>query len=122
MRRSSLERLKTPPIQSPPLLGGRDFVANALAYGKSEKAAECLRKDRGPLLALYDFPAQHWKHLRTSDEIDKQFLRQRATNPIENTFATLRHRATRSKGCLSNRTALASVQAGRRCAQDLASP
>ena len=48
-------------------------------YGvKYEKAAECLKKDRGPLLAFYDFPAEHWKHLRTSDEIDKQFLRQRA--------------------------------------------
>ena len=46
--------------------------------GKDEKAAECLKKDRGPLLAFYDFPAEHWKHLRTSDEIDKQFLRQRA--------------------------------------------
>ncbi len=46
--------------------------------GKDEKAAECLKKDRGPLLAFYDFPAEHWKHLRTSDEINKQFLRQRA--------------------------------------------
>ena len=45
---------------------------------------------------LYDFPAEHWKHLRTS-------------NPIESTFATVRHRTTRSKGCLSNRTALAMV-------------
>ena len=66
-------------------------------YGvKYEKAAECLKKDRGPLLAFYDFPAEHWKHLRTS-------------NPIESTFATVRHRTTRSKGCLSNKTALAMV-------------
>ena len=42
------------------------------------------------------FPAEHWKHLRT-------------TNPIESTFATVRHRTIRSKGCLSNRTALAMV-------------
>ena len=63
---------------------------------KYEKAAECLSKDRDALLAFYDFPAEHWKHLRT-------------TNPIESTFATVRHRTIRSKGCLSNRTALAMV-------------
>ena len=63
---------------------------------KYEKTAECLKKDRDPLLAFYDFPAEHWKHLRTS-------------NPIESTFATVRHRTIRSKGCLSNRTALAMV-------------
>ena len=48
------------------------------------------------LLAFYDFPAEHWVHIRT-------------TNPIESTFATVRHRTIRSKGCLSNRTALAMV-------------
>src|ERR1700719_3296777 len=48
------------------------------------------------MLTFYDFPAEHWKYLRT-------------TNPIENTFATVRHRTIRSKGCLSNRTALAMV-------------
>jgi putative transposase len=48
------------------------------------------------LVTFYDFPAEHWKHLRT-------------TNPIESTFATVRHRTVRSKGCLSNRTALAMV-------------
>jgi putative transposase len=63
---------------------------------KYAKAAECLNKDRDTLLAFYDFPAEHWKHLRT-------------TNPIESTFATVRHRTIRSKGCLSNRTALAMV-------------
>ncbi len=63
---------------------------------KYEKAAECLAKDRDTLLAFYDFPAEHWKHLRT-------------TNPIESTFATVRHRTVRSKGCLSNKTALAMV-------------
>ena len=63
---------------------------------KYEKAAESLRKDRDTLLAFYDFPAEHWKHLRT-------------TNPIESTFATVRHRTIRSKGCLSNKTALAMV-------------
>jgi putative transposase len=63
---------------------------------KYEKAAECLNKDRDALLTFYDFPAEHWKHLRT-------------TNPIESTFATVRHRTRWSKGCLSNRTALAMV-------------
>ena len=63
---------------------------------KYDKAAECLEKDREALLAFYDFPAEHWKHLRT-------------TNPIESTFATVRHRTIRSKGCLSNKTARAMV-------------
>ena len=63
---------------------------------KYDKAAACLVKDRATMLAFYDFPAEHWKHLRT-------------TNPIESTFATVRHRTVRSKGCLSNKTALAMV-------------
>jgi transposase-like protein len=63
---------------------------------KYEKAAECVAKDRDALLAFYDLPAEHWKHLRT-------------TNPIESAFATVRHRTTRSKGCLSNKTALAMI-------------
>jgi putative transposase len=63
---------------------------------KYDKAVECLTKDRVALLAFYDFPAEHWKHLRT-------------TNPIESSFATVRHRTVRSKGCLSNKTALAMI-------------
>ena len=63
---------------------------------KYDKAVECLIKDRDALLAFYDFPAEHWKHLRT-------------TNVIESSFATVRHRTVRSKGCLSNRTALAMI-------------
>ena len=58
---------------------------------KYDKAVDCLSKDRTTLLAFYDFPAEHWKHLRTS-------------NPIESSFATVRHRTVRSKGCLSNKT------------------
>ena len=76
-----------------------DVAFNAFIEGykvKYDKAAECLEKDREALLAFYDFPAEHWKHLRT-------------TNPIESTFATVRHRTIRSKGCLSNKTALAMV-------------
>jgi transposase-like protein len=63
---------------------------------KYEKAVECLAKDRDALLAFYDFPAEHWKHLRT-------------TNVIESAFATVRHRTVRAKGCLSNKTALAMI-------------
>ena len=63
---------------------------------KYDKAVECLVKDRDALLAFYDFPAEHWKHLRTS-------------NVIESSFATVRHRTVRSKGCLSNKTALAMI-------------
>ena len=67
------------------------------SYGiKYDKAVEGLTKDRDALFAFYDFPAEHWKHLRT-------------TNPIESTFATVRHRTVRSKGCLSNKTALAMI-------------
>ncbi|WP_247493315.1 transposase, partial [Bradyrhizobium sp. 142] len=44
---------------------------------KYEKAADCLRKDRDTLLAFYDFPAEHWKHLRTTDEMDKRFFHYR---------------------------------------------
>ena len=63
---------------------------------KYHKAVECLIKDRDALLTFYDFPAEHWKHLRT-------------TNIIESSFATVRHRTVRSKGCLSNKTALAMI-------------
>jgi putative transposase len=63
---------------------------------KYDKAAECWIKDREALLAFYDFPAEHWKHLRT-------------TNVIKSSFATVRYRTVRSKGCLSNKTALAMI-------------
>ena len=55
---------------------------------KYPKAAQCLQKDHEELLAFYDFPAQHWLSIRTS-------------NPIESTFGTIRHRTKRSKGCLT---------------------
>jgi putative transposase len=70
------------------------FVAK---YGpKYDKAAACLTKDREALLAFYAAPAEHWKHVRT-------------TNPIESTFATVRLRTAKTKGCLSRETALAMV-------------
>ncbi len=58
---------------------------------KYDKAVACLTRDRDALLAFYDFPAEHWDHLRTS-------------NPIESVFATVRHRTVRTKGALSQRT------------------
>ena len=59
-------------------------------------AVTCLTKDRDALLAFFDFPAEHWQHLRT-------------TNPIESVFATVRHRTVRTKGSLSHGTALVMV-------------
>jgi transposase-like protein len=50
-------------------------------------------EDREALLAFYDFPAEHWAHLRT-------------TNPIESTFVTVRHRTTRTRNCVSRATFL----------------
>jgi putative transposase len=61
---------------------------------KYEEACACLQKDRDVLLAFYDFPAEHWKHLRT-------------TNPIESTFATIRLRHRRTKGSGTRKTSLA---------------
>jgi len=63
---------------------------------KYPKAVECLKKDREALLAFYDFPAEHWGHLRT-------------TNPIESTFATVRLRTTRTKGSGSRLACLTMV-------------
>ena len=69
-----------------------DFFVDT--YGvKWDKAVAKLVKDRDALLTYYDFPAEHWKHIRTS-------------NPIESTFATVRHRTKRIKGCLSRKTGL----------------
>jgi transposase-like protein len=63
---------------------------------KYPKAVECLAKDRQALLAFYDFPAEHWVHIRT-------------TNPIESTFATVRLRTDKTRGCVSQQSILALV-------------
>jgi len=66
-----------------------DFIQ---IYGtKYPKATECLQKDHESLLAYYDFPAEHWRHIRT-------------TNPIESTFATVRLRTNKVRGCFSSQT------------------
>jgi len=63
---------------------------------KYPKATECLRKDEDVLFAFYDFPAEHWRHIRT-------------TNPIESSFATVRHRHRQTKGCGSRLATLTMV-------------
>ncbi len=60
------------------------------------RACECLKKDEDALFTFYDFPAEHWIHLRT-------------TNPIESTFATVRHRTRQTKGCGSRKATLTMV-------------
>ena len=73
----------------------RAFDRFVEVYGvKWPRATACLEKDRAELLAFYDFPAEHWQHLRTS-------------NPIESTFATVRLRTYRTKGPGSREAGLA---------------
>jgi putative transposase len=76
---------------------GRAFDHFVNVYqAKYPKAVECLVKDRDTLLCFYDFPAEHWQHLRT-------------TNPIESTFGTVRLRTARTKGCGSRIATLTMV-------------
>ena len=63
---------------------------------KYPKAVECLRQDKVELFAFYDFPAAHWIHIRT-------------TNPIESTYATVRLRTKKTKGCGSRQATLTMV-------------
>ena len=73
------------------------FEAFANTYrAKHPKAVECLEKDRDELLAFYDFPAEHWSHIRT-------------TNPIESMFATVRLRTAKTKGCGTRQATLMMV-------------
>ena len=67
-----------------------------LYQAKFPAACECLEKDKEDLFTFYDFPAEHWVHLRT-------------TNPIESTFATVRLRTVRTKGCGSRMATLTMV-------------
>ena len=70
------------------------FVAHYSA--KYPGAAKCLEKDKEQMFGFYDFPAEHWQHIRT-------------TNPIESTFATVRHRSRQTKGCGSRVATLTMV-------------
>ena len=65
-------------------------------HAKYERACECLKKDKESLFAFYDFPAEHWRHIRS-------------TNPVESTFATVRLRTKRTKGCGSRLATLTMV-------------
>ena len=81
------------------------FEKFLLTYeSKYPKATECLVKDREVLLTFYDFPAEHWQHIRT-------------TNPIESTFATVRLRTAKTRGCVSRAGLLAMVFKLTKCAE-----
>jgi putative transposase len=75
-----------------------NILITGIPLGQREplKATECLAKDRDTLLTFYDYPAEHWLHIRT-------------TNPIESTFATVRLRTTKTRGCVSRAGMLAMV-------------
>ena len=79
-----------------------DFIQ--VYSAKYPKAAECLEKDREQLLTFYDFPAEHWRHIRT-------------TNPIESTFATIRLRTDKVRGCFSAQTVITMAFKLCQCAQ-----
>lgn len=72
--------------------------------GKYPKATICLQKDHEELLAFFDFPAQHWQSIRT-------------TNPIESTFGTIRHRTKHTKGCLAREGMLSMIFKLGQCAE-----
>jgi len=83
----------------------RNFDAFMQTYeAKYPKAVECLEKDRDVLLTFYDFPAEHWRHIRT-------------TNPIESTFSTVRLRTAKVRSCFSSTTVLTMAFQLCRCAQ-----
>ena len=80
-----------------------DFIK---VYGaKYPKVEQCLVKDRDALLTFYDFPAEHWRHIRT-------------TNPIESTFATVRLRTAKVRGCFSANTVITMAFKLCQCAQE----
>ena len=71
---------------------------------KYPKATACLEKDRDKLLTFYDFPAEHWRHIRT-------------TNPVESTFATVRLRTDKVRSCFSSKTVVTMAFKLCECAQ-----
>jgi putative transposase len=79
-----------------------EFIS--LYEAKYPKAVECLQKDRDVLLTFYDFPAEHWKHIRT-------------TNPIESTFSTVRLRTDKVRSCFSSKTVVTMAFKLCQCAQ-----
>jgi putative transposase len=89
-----IHAMQEAPTKADALAAYREFLA--LYEAKYPKACQCLRKDEDVLFTFYDFPAEHWRHIRT-------------TNPIESTFATVRHRSRQTKGCGSRAATLAMV-------------
>jgi putative transposase len=79
-----------------------DFIS--IYEAKYPKATECLKKDREALLTFYDFPAEHWRHIRT-------------TNPIESTFSTVRLRTAKARNCFSSKTVVTMAFKLCQCAQ-----
>jgi transposase-like protein len=92
--KGQLQEMYMAPTRAQALVEYERFLK--LYAGKYPKACECLRRDKDVLFAFYDYPAEHWAHLRT-------------TNPIESTFATIRHRTRQTKGCGSVNATLAMV-------------
>jgi putative transposase len=90
--KSALQQIWMAETQSAAVTAFDQFVRTYQA--KYPKAVECLTKDRDAMLAFFDFPAEHWTHIRSS-------------NVIESTFATIRHRTDRTKGCLTRTGMLA---------------
>lgn len=82
------------PTKEKALKACREFLTHYSA--KYPGACKCLEKDREQMFNFYDFPAEHWQHIRT-------------TNPIESTFATVRHRSRQTKGCGSRMATLTMV-------------
>jgi transposase-like protein len=89
--KAGLQEIWMAPTRQAAIQAFERFVSTYAA--KYPKATDKLTQDRDSLLAFYDFPAEHWQHLRT-------------TNPIESTFATVRHRTTRTRNCVSRDTFL----------------
>jgi transposase-like protein len=79
-----------------------DFIS--IYNAKYPKATDCLKKDRDKLLTFYDFPAEHWRHIRT-------------TNPIESTFSTVRLRTDKVRSCFSSKTVVTMAFKLCQCAQ-----
>ena len=89
-----LHEMYLSPTKAEALTAFDDFID--LYEPKYPKACECLSKDKEVLFTFYDFPAAHWRHLRT-------------TNPIESTFGTVRHRTRQTKGCGSQKATMMMV-------------
>jgi len=92
--KAHLREMYTAPTKEEAFKAYEEFLV--LYRAKYERACECLKKDKDVLFTFYDFPAEHWVHIRT-------------TNPIESTFGTVRHRTRKTKGCGSRLATLTMV-------------